>query len=64
MARILDKILPVSSERASKLYHKRDWLVIENKSLEEMYEDKKNGVVSDKKSLMQEVLEFFGSTNE
>ena len=42
MARILDKILPVSSERASKLYHKRDWLVIENKSLEEMYEDKKN----------------------
>ena len=42
MARILDKILPVSSEHASKLYHKRDWLVIENKSLEEMYEDKKN----------------------
>jgi oxygen-independent coproporphyrinogen-3 oxidase len=29
-----------------------------------MYEDRKNGVPSDKKTLMQEVLEFFGNTNE
>lgn len=29
-----------------------------------MYEDRKNGVPSDKKTLMQEVVEFFGNTNE
>ena len=47
MARILDKILPTSTERLSNLSHKRNWLLVELNSLEETYEDKKNKLLAD-----------------
>ena len=46
MAKILDKILPATSERTSKLYNKYDWLKVEYDSLDEVYEDKKNKELS------------------
>ena len=42
MARILDNLLPQSSDKALKLHHKQEWLVIELETLIESYEDKKN----------------------
>ena len=41
MAKILDKFLPSSSQRVSKLRHKYDWSLVELESVEEIYEDKK-----------------------
>ena len=42
MAKILDKLLPQSSDKALKLHHKQEWLAIELETLIESYEDKKN----------------------
>lgn len=46
MAKILDKILPSTADRALKLYRKYDWLMIEYNSVEESYEDKKNKILA------------------
>ena len=46
MARILDKILPSSADRAMKLYHKYDWLMIEYNSVDESYEEKKKKILA------------------
>ena len=46
MAKILDKLLPGTSERALKLHHKQEWLAIELEALVEAYEDKKNKEIS------------------
>ena len=52
MAKILDKLLPSATDRALKLYHKYDWLMIEYNSVEELYEEKKNKILAkfDKKA--------------
>ena len=46
MAKILDKLLPKTSDKALKLHHKQEWLNIELESLIEVYEDKKNKEIS------------------
>ena len=54
MAKILDKLLPGVSERALKLHHKQEWLIIEMEALVEAYEEKKN----------KEILKFDRKANK